>query len=224
MKKMPIATNAASGSEFADGQRVEDETALPDAPDIDCCERGDDERNESASRPSRSEDRRIERQRRCKYVDHRGPARGSGEPEHPAHLERGETSEGSAHVEIGTAGRVEAAAHFREGERNEQRRKPGRGDQPRAPGTDARGIERRLRKQRAAYDLIDTDGREIPPAKLAAQRDARRRCQGRCAHRAGCIMTPGPDMSTGNSEIVVKPRAVMPEDARTLPAPVLHRS
>jgi len=25
-------------------------------------------------------------------------------------------------------------------------------------------------------------------------------------------------MSTGNSEIVVKPRAVMPEDARTLPA------
>ena len=77
-----------------------------------------------------------------------------------------------------------------------------------------RGERCRHREDRAADDLIDADRRQVPASELAPKRALVRRVDS--SQASGCIMKAVP--LHGRTSIVVKPRDVMPEGARTLPA------
>ena len=150
-------------------QHVQYQAALLDPLDVDGGNRDDDRRDEGGARPAGPERRHVEPERRGQDVDDRRPARRAREPQHPADFERGKAAERRASVQVGAACAIEPAAHLGKRQRDEHRGQADRRDEPGAPAADARGIERRLRKDRAADHLVDADRRQIPAAQLAAK-------------------------------------------------------
>jgi hypothetical protein len=106
--------------QLADGEHVQHQAALADAPDIDGGNREDDERDEGRTHRAGIERREVEGERRREDVDDSGPARDPGEPEHPPDFERREPAERRARVEVGAAGRIEAPTDFGEAQSDEQ--------------------------------------------------------------------------------------------------------
>src|SRR5215467_9491025 len=68
--------------------------------------------------------------------------------------------------QIRSARRVEPAADFREGDRDEHRREPDSEDEQRAPRADGRGERGGHREDGAADDLIDANRGQVPSTEL----------------------------------------------------------
>ena len=83
-----------------------------------------------------------------------------------------------------------------------------------------RGERRRQREHRAADDLVDADGREIPASQLAAQLASGTPA----ASWGGTGRLYHEHIAMEDTDIIVKPRDVMPEGRATLPRALLHRA
>ena len=157
--------------QLSDRQCVDQPRALADAAHVHPGQRRGDAEEQQRPWPAGGDGLPVVAERHRDAGHHARLTGGAREPLHPSDLERDEPPERRARIEIRSTGALEAAAGFREAQRDGERCEPHQHESDRAPGADLGGHLRRHQKDGAADDLIDPDRGEIPAPERASQRE-----------------------------------------------------